>query len=128
VSFLPRPVQSPRIPILVGGGWPLKGPTERAARWDGSMLYKQSTDGEWHDMLPEDVRSLKATVERQRGASMPYDIMVGGRERRDDWDADRAHMRAMAEAGATWWSEWIAAAPLARMRAAAERGPLRIDE
>lgn len=40
VTFAPRPVQTPRIPIWVGGGWPLKGPTQRAARWDGSCLYK----------------------------------------------------------------------------------------
>ena len=128
VTFLPRPVQSPRIPIWVGGGWPMKGPVQRAARWDGAMLYKQSTDGTWQDMLPEDIRALKATVERQRTASTPYDIVTGGRERRDDWDAERAQISAVREAGATWWSEWVPASSLTTMRAAIQRGPLRIDE
>ena len=41
MTFLPTPVQQPRIPILVGGGWPLKGPSLRAARYDGCCLYKQ---------------------------------------------------------------------------------------
>jgi alkanesulfonate monooxygenase SsuD/methylene tetrahydromethanopterin reductase-like flavin-dependent oxidoreductase (luciferase family) len=33
--FLPAPVQTPRIPIWVGGFWPNKSPLRRAARWDG---------------------------------------------------------------------------------------------
>ena len=40
VTALPPPVQQPRIPIWIGGGWPLKGPTQRALRWDGSCMYK----------------------------------------------------------------------------------------
>lgn len=135
VTFLPRPVQSPRIPLWVGGVWPKRGPVQRAARWDGSMLYKESADGTWQDMTPEDVRALKATIERQRGASAPFDIEVvgivdieiGGRVRRDDWDAERDYIRALEEAGATWWAEWVPAVPLATMRAAIERGPLRIE-
>jgi alkanesulfonate monooxygenase SsuD/methylene tetrahydromethanopterin reductase-like flavin-dependent oxidoreductase (luciferase family) len=126
VTFLPRPVQSPRIPIWVGGGWPMKGPVQRAARWDGAMLYKQPADGTWQDMMPEDIRALKATVEHQRAASTPYDIVTGGRERRDDWDVERSQISALAEAGATWWSEWVPAASLATMRAAIQRGPLRV--
>src|SRR3989442_10864950 len=34
-QFLPRPFQSPRIPIWVAGMWPAKAPLRRAARWDG---------------------------------------------------------------------------------------------
>src|SRR5438132_977056 len=33
--FLPKPVQSPRIPIWVAATWPHKAPFRRAARWDG---------------------------------------------------------------------------------------------
>ncbi|MGH2600141.1 MAG: LLM class flavin-dependent oxidoreductase, partial [Dehalococcoidia bacterium] len=40
VRFLPRPLQQPRIPIWVGGGYPNRGPVRRAARWDGACLYK----------------------------------------------------------------------------------------
>lgn len=82
VTFLPVPMQVPRIPIWVGGGWPNPGPTERAARWDGSWLYKQATGVQEPS---DDVRSLRAFVESRRsngaGAS-PFDIVVGGRERR----------------------------------------------
>lgn len=127
VTFLPRPVQVPRIPIWVGGVWPKRGPVQRAARWDGAMLYKLPTAGTSQGMMPEDVRALKAIVERQRGASTPFDMRVSGDVRRDDGNAARAHIRALEEAGATWWDEWVPAAPLATMRAAIERGPLRIE-
>jgi alkanesulfonate monooxygenase SsuD/methylene tetrahydromethanopterin reductase-like flavin-dependent oxidoreductase (luciferase family) len=125
VTFLPRPVQSPRIPIWIGGGWPLQGPTRRAARWDGSCLYKHKT----HYMSPENVRALKDFVASQRGPSEPYDIAVGGMPRRQDWEEERAYIRALAEAGATWWLEYIPPDTGARsaVRACIERGPLRID-
>ena len=35
--FAPTPVQTPRIPIWVGGFWPYTRPMKRAARWDGVM-------------------------------------------------------------------------------------------
>ncbi len=126
VTFLPTPVQSPRIPIWVGGGWPNPGPTQRAARWDGSCLYKQTDDGSWQDMTPNDVQALRATIERQRGPGTAVDIVVGGRQRSDDWEQDRALIQSLAAAGATWWTEWIAAADLITMRAAIAHGPLRM--
>lgn len=124
VTCLPRPVQSPRIPIWVGGQWPLPGPTHRAARWDGSCLFKHTADGTWQDMTAQDVRELRAVVERERGSLEGYDIAVGGHQRGKDWEAERAHIRTVAEAGATWWAEWVPAADYATMRAAIARGPL----
>jgi alkanesulfonate monooxygenase SsuD/methylene tetrahydromethanopterin reductase-like flavin-dependent oxidoreductase (luciferase family) len=125
VTFLPRPVQTPRIPIWIGGGWPLQGPTRRAARWDGSCLYRHET----HYMMPDDVRALKAIVQRRRGSSAGYDIVVGGSPRRDDWDEERAYIRSLAEAGATWWLEYIPpnVGDLDVARAYIARGPLALD-
>jgi alkanesulfonate monooxygenase SsuD/methylene tetrahydromethanopterin reductase-like flavin-dependent oxidoreductase (luciferase family) len=126
VTFLPRPVQTPRIPIWIGGGYPLKGPMQRAARWDGACLYKQSTDGIWQDMMPDDIQALKAFVESSRSTSAPFDIAVGGRERAADWEQERAHIRSVAEAGATWWNEWVAPGEYEGIREAVRRGPLRV--
>jgi alkanesulfonate monooxygenase SsuD/methylene tetrahydromethanopterin reductase-like flavin-dependent oxidoreductase (luciferase family) len=122
VTFLPQPVQQPRIPIWVGGEYPLAGPTERALRWDGSCLYKQRA-GPW---TPDDVRALLARRERERPGA-PFDVALGGNERGQDWGAERRRIRALAEAGATWWVEWVPPADLATMRAAVARGPLRVD-
>lgn len=125
VRFLPRPVQRPRIPIWVGGGWPLKGPSRRAARWDGSCLYKHRV----HHMTPDDVRELGAFVRERRGSLEGYDIAVGGSQRRSDWEEERAHIRSLAEAGATWWVEYLppGVGDLEAARASVARGPLRVD-
>jgi alkanesulfonate monooxygenase SsuD/methylene tetrahydromethanopterin reductase-like flavin-dependent oxidoreductase (luciferase family) len=125
VTTLPRPVQQPRIPIWIGGGWPLPGPTQRAARWDGACLYKHKE----HYLAPEDVRALRGYVAAQRAADTPFDIAVGGSPRRDDWDEERAYIRALAAAGATWWVEYLPpeTGSLDTVRASVARGPLRVD-
>jgi alkanesulfonate monooxygenase SsuD/methylene tetrahydromethanopterin reductase-like flavin-dependent oxidoreductase (luciferase family) len=122
VTFKPAPVQQPRIPILVGGGYPTRGPTERALRWDGSMLYKETHGGPWEDIWPDDVAEL-----RRRAGDRPFEIIVGGRERAEDQEADRRHIRAVAEAGATGWTEWMPPKDADAMRAVVDRGPLRIE-
>lgn len=114
VVFRPAPVRRPRIPIWVGGGYPYRGPTRRAARWDGCCLYRAET----HDLHADDVRALRAAT-----GDRPYDICVGGRERRDG-DAD--WLASIAAAGATWWTEYVESADRHTMREAVRRGPLRI--
>jgi hypothetical protein len=123
VTLLPRPVQLPRIPIWVGGAYPLKGPMQRATRWDGACMYKNVV----HYMQPDDVRALKTFVEGHRLSSGPFDIAVGGSPRRDDWQEERGYVRSLAEAGMTWWIEYVPPDDLAVMRACIEQGPLRID-
>ena len=129
MTFLPRPVQQPRIPILVGGGWPLAGPSLRAARYDGCCLYKQPAQGEDNDWTPDEVRALKAFMRSHRSEqqqAQPYEIKLGGRSRSDDWERDRALMKELAEAGVTWWVEYVEAGELEAMRESVRRGPLRI--
>jgi alkanesulfonate monooxygenase SsuD/methylene tetrahydromethanopterin reductase-like flavin-dependent oxidoreductase (luciferase family) len=77
VTLLPKPVQTPRIPIWVGGGYPLKGPLQRAARWDGSLLYNQTSGEPWLDMTPANVRTLKSYVAGQRDTATGYEIVIG---------------------------------------------------
>jgi alkanesulfonate monooxygenase SsuD/methylene tetrahydromethanopterin reductase-like flavin-dependent oxidoreductase (luciferase family) len=123
VIFSPRPVQQPRIPIWVGGGYPMRGPTRRALRWDGSMLYKAPQhDTDEAGMTGEDVRTL-----REMAAGRPFVIAVGGSPRKVDWEAERARIAEVARAGADWWVEWAPPADRATMRAAVNRGPLHVD-
>jgi alkanesulfonate monooxygenase SsuD/methylene tetrahydromethanopterin reductase-like flavin-dependent oxidoreductase (luciferase family) len=126
VTFVPRPVQQPRIPIWVGGGYPLPGPTRRALRWDGSFLYKAraaGADGEEAEeglMTADDVAPLRAMA-----GDRPFDIAVGGAPRGEDAEAERAHIQAIKTAGATWWVEWIPPGHRDAMRRSVDRGPLR---
>jgi alkanesulfonate monooxygenase SsuD/methylene tetrahydromethanopterin reductase-like flavin-dependent oxidoreductase (luciferase family) len=118
VTFLPRPLQEPRPPIWIGGGYPNPRPVERALRWDGSCLYREG-EGQ---LSPASVADLRA-----RAGDRPWDISVGGQHRADDWEAEREHIRAVAAAGANWWVEWLPPADRETLRAGTERGPLRID-
>lgn len=122
VRFLPPPVQRPRIPIWIGGGYPNPRPTRRAARWDGAAMYKETHGGPWEDMAPDDVRALLAAA-----GDRPYTVAVGGSGRGDDWEAEREHIRSVAEAGAEWWIEWFPPRDPETMVEHVERGPLRID-
>ena len=54
---MPRPVQSPRIPIWVAGGWPNKAPYRRAARWDG-VFPQDMRIGALEMMEPQDICSV----------------------------------------------------------------------
>jgi hypothetical protein len=101
-TLQPLPVQRPRIPIWIGGGYPNPRSTRRAARWDGSCLYKETHGGPWEHMTPDDVRALRTAA-----GDRPYTIAVGGSGRGDDWEAKRRHIRCVAEAGADWWIDWV---------------------
>jgi alkanesulfonate monooxygenase SsuD/methylene tetrahydromethanopterin reductase-like flavin-dependent oxidoreductase (luciferase family) len=107
VTFLPTPVQQPRIPIWIGGSLPHKGPIKRAARWDGMLPYKKTGDGSWQDMTPAEVSALRSEIEQQRTTAAPFDLVIGGRQRAADWEKERALIRSLAEAGLTWWGEYI---------------------
>ncbi len=73
-------------------------------------------------MTPDDVRALRAAA-----GGRPYTIAVGGSGRADDWEAERAHIRAVAAAGADWWMEWVPPGDRNTIVDSVERGPLRIE-
>jgi alkanesulfonate monooxygenase SsuD/methylene tetrahydromethanopterin reductase-like flavin-dependent oxidoreductase (luciferase family) len=129
VTFVPKPVQRPRIPIWIGGQYPKPGPLRRATRWDGACLFKADAYSAENvvsaDWTPSDITALRAAVAGQRPLD-GFDIAVGGRARAADWEADRALIASLAQAGATWWVEWIPPADRDTMTAAIERGPLVI--
>ena len=130
LTFLPKPVQQPRIPIWIGASLPHKGPVRRAARWDGIMPYKYTPDGSWQDLAPQEVRALKAEIESQRTSSDPFEISLGGRRRAPDWEQERRLVKELAEAGGTAWMEYLEPDMLADMQACikhVKQGPLRID-
>ena len=116
VTFRPRSVQVPRIPIWIGGGYPIPGPTTRALRWDGSMLYR-AADGE--DLEAADVAWIRAAAPKP-----DYDISVRA-PRSGDRQADAQRLGALEAAGATWTSAYVEVQDPAEMRRIVERGPAR---
>lgn len=121
LRMAPAPVQQPRIPMWIGGGYPLPGPTRRALRWDGSCLYRHGS----HRLTPQDVRDLRSQVRETRGSDNGYDVVVGGEPRTGNTREELARIQALAVAGMTWWQEYVPPDDLPAMRAAIARGPLR---
>ena len=101
-TFLPRPVQEPRIPVWVGGFWPNKPPARRAARWDG--MFPASQD--WPDGLlsPEDIANAAAYIGQHRDADAgPFDLTAMGTLDGKRPACSPALMREYEAAGLTWW-------------------------
>jgi alkanesulfonate monooxygenase SsuD/methylene tetrahydromethanopterin reductase-like flavin-dependent oxidoreductase (luciferase family) len=115
ISFRPRPVQEPGVPVWVAVRYGNARPLRRAARHDGVF----PVGIEHPDQLAELVASV-ATLRAADGATAattPFDVAVG-----DTAGADPA---AFAAAGATWWMvgfDWQAT-DVAEVRAALRDGP-----
>lgn len=100
VKFLPRPAQTPRIPVWVGGWWPNKRPMRRAARWDGVIPGK--LDG---TLTPDEWRDLLAYIAQHRTAAGPFDAVHSGATSAADHAADSDRVASYAAAGVNWWIE-----------------------
>jgi alkanesulfonate monooxygenase SsuD/methylene tetrahydromethanopterin reductase-like flavin-dependent oxidoreductase (luciferase family) len=122
--FQPPPVQSPRIPIWVGGVWPSRAPFRRAARWDGVFPHYRGAAGP-SMMPPQALRELLAFVTQQRAAG-PFDVVLRNKAPSDDRAEQAETIAAYAAAGLTWWLEGVERhKQLAPMRAYIRQGPPR---
>jgi len=101
VTFLPTPVQQPRIPVWAGGFWPNQPPYRRAARWDGVIPLK---NGGWID--PQDIEEIMAFIRPLRKTNAPFDVAVIGS--RPSLGKPAEALKKLVElerAGTTWWLE-----------------------
>ncbi len=102
--FIPKPLQSPTIPIWVGGGWPNKRPFKRAAKYDGVI----PVHSEWPQVLnSNEFKQIVEIVKSERGSLDNYDVVASGQTSGTDRDKDKAILRPWADAGMTWWIEDI---------------------
>lgn len=125
VRMRPAPVQSPRVPVWVGGSTQAAAVLRRAARCDGIVPYKLTDTDRWSDFTADEIHAMAHQMPATGAGGRPFDIALGGRRRRDDERAERAYLREVAAAGATWWLEFVPAGEPAAMCAAVARGPLR---
>jgi len=98
VQFLPRPLQSPRIPIWVAGRWPRREPFLRAARWDGVFPLGLARGSK---LSPDEIRKVFSFVRKRRADTSAYDFVATSGD--NDHGNDNEMLRAYAAAGATWW-------------------------
>ncbi|MEJ3744985.1 LLM class flavin-dependent oxidoreductase [Actinomycetes bacterium KLBMP 9797] len=114
VSFLPRPVQRPGVPVWAAGFPGNAKPLRRAARHDGFF----PVNIEHPDQLADVVTTV--TDLRERKTTTPYDIAVALPPGVDP--------APYAEAGATWWLAEFApeSVSLDHVRGVLRDGPVEI--
>ena len=130
MTFLPKPVQSPRIPIWVVGAWPSERSMARALRYDGLLPNVRTPEGEIREVAPDDIRAMAAYIAERRGANTPFAIVMEGETPGDDLTQAASIVRPFAEAGATWWNEsrWGAMNDIDAVRTRIRQGPPRSDK
>jgi len=132
--FLPRPVQTPRIPIWVAGMWPNKPPFRRAARWGGVFPILAAGDlAAESGLQPDDMRAINAYIDAYRSGDTPFDLVIAGVTAGTDHARAAAKVAPYAEAGCTWWIEdispwaygwnWQGNWPMAAIRERIQQGP-----
>jgi len=126
VTFLPRPLQSPRIPIWLAGGWPSRKPLRRAAHWDG--IYLMTVNQVTNELLKlEEIREAVAYMQTYRESPDPFDVGVNGVVL-DDAGKAAEIIQAYQEAGATWWIDLAGEdESFEEYRARIRRGPPRYE-
>src|SRR5205085_6141958 len=60
MTFLPPPVQSPRIPIWIVGVWPRMKSMQRVLRYDGLLPAKMNDDWSFAELTPADIQAMKS--------------------------------------------------------------------
>ncbi|HLW69084.1 MAG TPA: LLM class flavin-dependent oxidoreductase [Candidatus Binataceae bacterium] len=135
-KFVPRALQSPRVPVWVAGFWPNKPPMRRAARWDGMFPLKMPpvalTDlrpgtvpwsAFW--LQPHELEQAVKYVRQYRTDSAPFDVIASGATPLGERTQGKAIVGALGAAGATWWLEWLdeQRGSLAQMREHIRKGP-----
>jgi alkanesulfonate monooxygenase SsuD/methylene tetrahydromethanopterin reductase-like flavin-dependent oxidoreductase (luciferase family) len=123
VRFLPAPLQTPRIPVLVAGTWPNRRPFRRAARWDGIFATHEQV-GHTETMTVEQLKEIVEYTLMHRGENKsPFDIVIEGQTSGPNSDV----VAAYAQAGLTWWVEklgWFSGS-IEETRMRIEAGPPR---
>ncbi len=100
VKFASKPVQSPRIPIWLAGGWPRRKPLQRAARWDG--IYLMTVNQTTNEFLtPREITEIVDYFKVHRKSTEPFDIALNVEIPSDPNKAVDV-VQPYIEAGATW--------------------------
>ena len=103
MTLLPRPVQTPRIPVWVVGAWPRMKSMRRVLHWDGLLPTKK--DGTESPMTPDDIRAMKTFIDEQRPDITHFDIVWEGETPGEHREQGAAIVRPWIDAGITWWLE-----------------------
>lgn len=124
MTLLPRPVQTPRIPVWVVGAWPRMKSMRRVLHWDGLLPTKK--DGSDNPMAFDDISAMKAFIDEHHTSTASFDIVWEGETPGEDRAQSIAIVHPWIDAGITWWleSRW-GDVPLEDVRKRIQQGPPR---
>ena len=89
-TFLPTPIQP--IPIWTAGYFPNKAPINRASHFQGMF------PGQDGNLVPENIKTLRETIQSKRKDDSPFDIVVSGQTKDKN---DTSEVAQYKDAGAT---------------------------
>jgi alkanesulfonate monooxygenase SsuD/methylene tetrahydromethanopterin reductase-like flavin-dependent oxidoreductase (luciferase family) len=116
VTFNPRPIQRPRVPIWCAGTWPIRAPFRRAARYDG--VFPLGITG---NMELEDYSNVAKYVKKHRGSMKDFDMVILGTA---TWDPKKDSWINESEAlGCTWYVEVMMGDDFDKYLEKVRRGP-----
>lgn len=98
VSFSPRPIQQPRIPIWIGGE--SQAALRRASRWDGWVI--PGIDQDRNVVIsPFQLSQRVESFHKHRGSPQHFDVAISGCSEPGEGSLSGEY----SSAGATWWLE-----------------------
>lgn len=100
--MIPRPVQTPRIPIWIVGVWNKVKSMRRALAWDGIIPQKFR---EWQPLSADEIRKISEHVSEHRTAKDPFEIICNGSTSGKNFNRAGEITRPFIDAGGTWWIE-----------------------
>ncbi len=101
-QFLPQPVQIPRIPIWICGGWPnSRAPFRRAAQWDGAIAICTENRA----ISPDEIIEIRNYIARHRNSKNEFDIVVILWSEGTHTQEEQNEVGLYEKAGVTWWLE-----------------------
>jgi alkanesulfonate monooxygenase SsuD/methylene tetrahydromethanopterin reductase-like flavin-dependent oxidoreductase (luciferase family) len=96
VTFLPTPLQRPRLPVWIACALPSRRPIERAARWDGIVPIKVGAKG-IEFLTPPEIHDIVDDIRHRRGTLDNFDVVVNA------GPPPTASVTDFEAAGASWW-------------------------
>ena len=99
----PLPVQRPRIPVWVVGGWRSRRSLSRAARWDGVIPQRLKSA---EPLTVDELRELVGVIRSERDDDA-FDVVIEGVTPEHDPAESSAYTRGLAAAGATWYLDGV---------------------
>jgi hypothetical protein len=119
--MVPVPLQKPHITTWIVGVWPKMKSLNRTLKWDGIVYQKYNMGA----LDAADIRAVRDLASR-REPSKPFDIVVSGPTVVKGKKRNLDKVRAMSDAGATWWIEDIWSIPAKKLFQRIKDGPPRI--